>query len=194
MPTISAAVWIVVVSSLLRVSLISQKSRTSKHSFPRWGEIPGFALSLVMRNSVRIVLLDRFNWEQVLHIRPKPEQEGYIPSVLHSLAQAKFENLYPYGIQFEGDMVGFLMYGQFNGVCWINRILVDEHYQGASIGSEALRQLLHYLKTRPGCQEVRTSFDPHNERARQFFTSMGFEPLSTVLDNEWVAVWNGELV
>lgn len=146
-----------------------------------------------MRNSVRIMPLDRFNWERVLHIRPRAEQEGFMPSVLHSLAQAKFENLHPYGIEFEGDMVGYLMYGEFNGICWISRMLIDEHYQGASIGKEALGQLLRKLKTKPTCREVRTSFDPNNERAKRFFLSMGFEPLSSILDDEWVAVWNGEV-
>lgn len=147
-----------------------------------------------MRNSVRIVPLDRFNWEKVLHIRPKAEQEQFMPSVLHSLAQAKFENLHPFGIEFEGDMVGYLMYGDFHGICWISRILIDEHYQGVSIGKEALRLLLAYLKTKPNCHEVRTSFDPGNERAKRFFAALGFEPISTVLDDEWVAVWNGELI
>lgn len=145
----------------------------------------------VMRDSVTIVPLDRYNWESILSLRPKPEQEAFLPSVLYSLAQARFENLHPYGITFQGDMVGYLMYGDFNGICWISRILIDKDYQGASIGSHALGLLLDFLRSKPGCREIRTSFDPANEAARHFFLNLGFELITPTLEYEWVAVWKG---
>ncbi len=142
-----------------------------------------------MIHSVRIVPLDRFNWETVLGIQIQPAQEVYLPSILYSLAQAKFENLFPYGIEFEGRMVGFMMYGSFQGICWINRVVIDEAYQGRRIGTQAMRLLLSYLRTKPGCHEIRTSFAPSNEGAKRFFLNLGFVPITPEWEEEWVAVW-----
>ncbi len=145
-----------------------------------------------MLDSVRLVPLDRFNWERVLDIRLQPVQEAFVPSILYSLAQAKFENLFPYGIEWEGQMVGFLMYGEFQGICWISRIIIDKEYQSRYIGSSALTLLLQQLKTKPSCKEVRTSFDSANEAARFFFERHLFAPINPDVEGEWVAVWQGK--
>ena len=114
-----------------------------------------------------------------------------MPSVMYSLAQSKFENLFPYGI-FEGDkLVGFLMYGEFDGRCWINRIMVDKDSQEQGIGSTALRQLIDLLRRNPKCQEIRTSLAKQNALAEYFFRSAGFEQLGEGMENEIVMVYKG---
>jgi diamine N-acetyltransferase len=140
---------------------------------------------------VQIIPLDRFNWEDYLHLRLRPEQEGYVPGVLYSLAQARFEALTPYGIRAGGEAAGFLMYGDFGGICWISRLLVDRDFQRRGVGREALRQLLALLRRRPACREVRTSYAADNSAAERLFASMGFEPLGEPVDGEIVARWQG---
>ena len=136
-----------------------------------------------------IVPLDRYNWELCLDISLTPEQEQYVPPVLYSLAQAKFEQLHPYGILHEEKMVGLIMYGEFAGICWINRVVVDKAYQGKGIGSSALRQLIAMLRGNIRCKEIRSSYAQDNMVALRFFESIGFRMMPNSLKDEIVVVY-----
>ncbi len=137
----------------------------------------------------KIVPLDRYNWEQCLDIQLTPEQSMFVPTILYSLAQAKFEELHPYGIMNDNQMVGFIMYGEFAGICWINRIMIDIDYQRKGIGRTAMQQLLELLNHSIRCKEIRASYAKENNFARQFFLSVGFKPLSEGLDDEEVVIY-----
>jgi diamine N-acetyltransferase len=138
---------------------------------------------------IHISALTRFTWEKAASLELEDYQQDFMPSVLYSLAQSKFENLFPYGI-FEGDkLVGFLMYGEFSGRCWINRIMVDKRFQQQGVGSTALRHLIDLLRGHPKCQEIRTSFSRKNALAEYFFRSAGFEVLNDGLPDEIVMVY-----
>lgn len=136
-----------------------------------------------------IVPLDRYNWEQSLAISVAPDQRAFLPSILHSLAQSKFENLTPMGVLHHAKMVGFLMYGEFSGLCWINRIMIDQQFQGQGIGKAALSLLLEQLKRKRSCREIRTSYAIHNEGAANLFRSVGFRANPDPIDQEIVAVY-----
>ena len=136
---------------------------------------------------VNLLLLDRYNWEATLDLRLSEAQQAFMPSVLYSLAQAKFEALTPYGIVAGGQIVGLLMYGNFGGICWINRILVDERHQRQGIGRAAMQELLARLSQRPDCAEIRTSYSSANLPAAAFFQGLGFVPLDSPLPDEVVA-------
>lgn len=135
---------------------------------------------------VRLIPLDRHNWEECLGIRLRPDQEDMVPSILYSLAQARFEHLYPYGIYFEGRVAGFAMYGEFGGICWINRIIIDAAQQGKGIGREALRQMIAMLQGNAHCREIRTSCAHSNTAARRFFEAAGFVALEAAMPEEVV--------
>ncbi|MFN8393498.1 MAG: GNAT family N-acetyltransferase [Bacteroidia bacterium] len=140
---------------------------------------------------VSIKPLNRFNWEQATQLQLHDYQEDFLPSVLFSLAQSKFENLFPYGI-FEGEqMVGFLMYGEFDAICWVSRFMIDKRYQEQGIGKTALRHLLDLLRNSPKCKEIRTSFSRKNALAEYFFRSQGFEPMGDGIDKEIVMRFRG---
>lgn len=114
-----------------------------------------------------------------------------MPSNLHSIAQSKFEELTACGIFAGDDLVGFLMYGNFGGVYWVNRIMVDKAYQEMGYGRTALDKLLQQLKTKPDCHEVRTSFVRQNAIAEYFFGMAGFQRIADGLDGEIVMRWMG---
>lgn len=137
----------------------------------------------------QIIPLDRYNWELCLDIKLNPEQESFLPPVLYSLAQAKFENLTPYGILKHGKMVGFLMYGEFGDICWVNRIFLDKEFQGMGIGSKALGLLLDKLRQNYRCREIRTSYSAKNSAAAEFFASMGFKIMGDPVNDEVIAVF-----
>jgi diamine N-acetyltransferase len=138
---------------------------------------------------IQLKPLTRFNWEQATRLQLHDYQVDFLPSVMFSLAQSKFENLFPYGI-FEGDdLVGFAMYGEFDQVCWISRFMLDKAHQEKGIGRLALLQLLDLLRKSPRCKEIRTSFARQNALAEYFFRSVGFEPMGEGVDREIVMRW-----
>lgn len=142
--------------------------------------------------SCEIIPLDRYNWELCLKIEIHEAQRAFTPSVLHSLAQANFEQLTPYGITYEGEMIGFLMYGTFGGICWINRIIIDRKYQGKGLGSAALTLLIRKLRNNTHCQEIRTSYAEENRAAARLFSANGFAPMESALgDGEVVMRYKG---
>jgi diamine N-acetyltransferase len=137
-----------------------------------------------MRPPIRLEVLNRFNWEQVLKVEIKPEQLAFVPSVLYSLAQAAFEKQDAWGVRLEDEIVGLILVGKVGSMSWISRVYVDGEYQGLGIGTEALSQLLGTLSLRSS--EIRTSFSRTNIAAERLFTRLGFEPLPDAFSEEIV--------
>ncbi len=135
---------------------------------------------------VHLVPLDRYNWEEVIDLQLSPDQQAFIPGTLYSLAQAKFENLTPLGIMADSRMVGLVMYGEFGGICWISRIMIDYDHQRQGIGREAMQELLTSLKRNISCKEIRTSHAINNYAAADFFSALGFKPVADPLEDEVV--------
>jgi diamine N-acetyltransferase len=150
-------------------------------------------MGLDMDNSaVKVSLrpLNRFNWETAVSLKVYDYQEDFMPPVLYTIAQSKFEDIQLFGIFQADTMVGFISYGNFGGVFWVNRILVDQDHQQQGIGREALKQVLERLQKHPDCKEIRTSFARQNAIAEYFFRSMGFQRINDSLEGEIVMAFN----
>ena len=143
-------------------------------------------------SKISIRPLDRFNWEGALELELHDYQQDFLPDILFSIAQSKFENLFPFGIMQDGKMVGFLMYGNFGGVCWVNRIMLDKEHQEKGFGGQALQLLLKQLTRDPACHEIRTSFVRQNAIAEYFFQGQGFRKVSDSLEDEIVMRYRAE--
>ncbi|MCB9231254.1 MAG: GNAT family N-acetyltransferase [Bacteroidia bacterium] len=126
--------------------------------------------------SVQLIPLNRFNWEEVISLQPAPGQEEFLPSNLFSIAQSKFDpGCTPLAIQKNDRTVGFAMYCNWNGVCWINRIMVDQESQQQGVGSKALELLVELLTRKKDCAEIRASMAVNNIWAQYLFSNAGFE-------------------
>ena len=138
------------------------------------------------RGLVDVRPLDRSNWEEFTQLQPREEQRDFLPSVLESIAQSKFEPCTPLGIWNEGTPVGFAMWCEFQGVFWINRILIDRTQQEQGIGRTALQLLIDHLRRQPTLKELRTSISVRNAAAEYLFMSCGFRRIAEPVDGEVV--------
>lgn len=128
--------------------------------------------------------LDRFNWTDFLHLELTDSQQQFVPSILHAIAESKFDPCTPMGIWQGNQPVGFLQYCNFNRTCWISRVIIGKDFQRQGIGREALGLLLARLNG-PDCAEIRTSVHKENKAALAFFHQLGFREMG---EDEWETV------
>ena len=133
---------------------------------------------------LEIVPLDRYNWEKFIHIEVEDGQKAFINSNLFLLAQANFENLNPFGINFRGQPAGLMTYGEFNGICWINHIMIEKSVQQQGLGSKSLTAMIDHLKGNRHCREIRTTVSLKNIWGLYFFEQAGFEVIEDDLGGE----------
>ena len=111
--------------------------------------------------NVTLRSIDRDNWHECIRLALKPEQEGFMPSNLFHIAEARF---YPewtlLGVYAGSRMVGFAMYGLDPDDMTVNFIhfMIDGKEQGKGYGKAALEQLLR--KIRKGLPRSRNMAQP----------------------------------
>ncbi|UJF15911.1 GNAT family N-acetyltransferase [Jeotgalibaca sp. MA1X17-3] len=141
-------------------------------------------------NTVYMKDIDDTNESTVRNIRIKPGQEKYIESVDECLAEAKeIQEFHPVAICSEEDIVGFAMYGSFgpDKDTWIDRIMIDEKFQGKGLGRKAMLNLIDIVQKEYDINEIYLSIIEGNEAAQHLYNSIGF-----VFTNEKDP--NGELI
>lgn len=78
-------------------------------------------------------------------MKVKAEQVTFIESVDECLAEAKqISEWQPVVIYWEEIIIGSVIYGSFepNYDTWIDRILIDEKFQGRGLGRKAMSELI----------------------------------------------------
>jgi diamine N-acetyltransferase len=87
------------------------------------------------------------NKHQVMSLSVMPEQMGNIETVKACLLEAEQLSLWKPLVICDGEtMVGFAMYGLFeeegtDGRVWLDRLMIDQHYQGRGYAHQALIDL-----------------------------------------------------
>ena len=122
--------------------------------------------------------IDNTNKFIVRNINLKAEQEKYIESVDECLQEADtYEEWHPVAIYIEEDIIGFAMYGSFgpNKDTWIDRIMIDEKYQGKGFGRAAMMKLMDIVSKEYGVSDIYLSIIEENEAAYHLYKSIGFK-------------------
>ena len=138
------------------------------------------------------------NWKELIRLKVREEQTHFVASNLYSIAEAQFGDdyeghwdLYPVGI-YEGDTpVGFMMYA-YNVAhpkqqAFIQRLMVDEKYQGKGYGRFGMEKMLEIFRADDRIHEVGISYEPENEAARALYASLGFKETGEIVGGEVVA-------
>jgi len=139
------------------------------------------------------------NWRELIKLKVREDQNGFVASNLYSIAESQFGfedeghwDFYPFGAYVGNEPVGFVMYCfNFNHSrfqAFVMRLMVDERYQGKGYGREIMRQVLDVFRTKHYIKNVGISYEPHNEGARNLYASLGFVEPGEVLDDETLAV------
>jgi diamine N-acetyltransferase len=121
------------------------------------------------------------NLKEVLSLRVSESQKSYIESIEQCLEDAaECDSYRPVGLYKDGELVGFAMYGFFpyegrEGRVWLDRYLIDEHFQGQGLGSIMLEALIAHLVQLYHCDEIYLSLYGDNKRALHLYQKFGFD-------------------
>lgn len=127
------------------------------------------------------------NFDEVIELRVSEDQEGFVSSVVYSLAQAWVysETAFPFAIYADEVPVGFVMLGYYKNrnqyTLW--KFLIDKHYQNRGYGKEALRLAIKYLVETFGTNEIYTGVALGNVVAKNLYNSIGFVETGFVEEN-----------
>jgi diamine N-acetyltransferase len=69
------------------------------------------------------------------------------------------------------------------------RLMIDANHQRRDIGSEVIRPVLEYVRSRPGVHSFYTSYVPEPGGPGPFYLGLGFEPNGEVDDGEVVLIY-----
>ncbi|MBD1222095.1 GNAT family N-acetyltransferase [Virgibacillus halodenitrificans] len=129
-------------------------------------------------SSISIRKINSSNESAVRKITLKEDQKNFIESVDECLEEANTVPQWrPVAIYNEEEMVGFAMYGSFgpNKDTWIDRIIIDEKYQGNGFGKKAMFRLIEIVSKEYGVKDIHLSIVEENKVARHLYESIGFK-------------------
>jgi diamine N-acetyltransferase len=122
--------------------------------------------------------IDDTNEYKVRNIKLKPGQEKFIETVDECLKEADtYREWQPTAVYDDDEVIGFAMYGSFgpNKDTWIDRIMIDERYQGRGLGRMAMIKLIDIVSEQYGVKVIYLSIKEENRAAYSLYKSIGFE-------------------
>ena len=142
-------------------------------------------------SNVHFKNIDNSNGYKVRNIKLKPGQEKFIETVDECLKEADtYREWHPIAIYNDTEIIGFAMYGSFglNKDTWIDRIMIDEKYQGKGYGEIAMMKLINIVSKEFEVNVIYLSISDENKTAYSLYKSIGFEFMNERDPN------NGELL
>ena len=128
------------------------------------------------------------NYEECLNLNIAENQEDFVSSTVHSLAQAwvYYDTAFPFAVYVNNTMVGFIMLGYYEagGYYTLWKLLIDEKYQNKGYGKKAVRLGIDYLVNRFKVKEVYTAYYVTNRIARNLYASIGFRETGEIVGNQ----------
>ena len=121
------------------------------------------------------------NYRDILQLKVAQSQKDYIETPYECLEDSvEWKQFKPVGLYVDGELVGFAMYGFFqsegaNGRLWIDRLLIDEQFQGKGYGTQFMKMLISKVTEEYGQQPIYLSVYPDNEDAVRLYQKLGFK-------------------
>lgn len=128
------------------------------------------------------------NFEECVGLNVAEDQQTFVAPNVRSLAEAWLypDDVYPFAIYADDDMVGFVMMGNDEGRYFICRFMIDAKYQNRGYGKSALKLTIDYMVQTLGVKEIYLSFEPENQKAYNLYQSAGFAETGELIEGETV--------
>ncbi len=127
---------------------------------------------------ISIKAVTKENIDDILALRVRDDQKGFVISTAESLAKAYVysDTAYPFAVYDEDVLVGFIMMGYYElkGYYTLWEFLIDHRYQNKGYGRQALKLGLKYVWDRFGPVDIYTGVTPGNKVAKSLYQSVGF--------------------
>jgi len=120
----------------------------------------------------------------ILKLDVSDEQKSFVAANAVSIAQAHFSEYAWFRAIYADDVpVGFVMLylDQDKPLYGVWRFMVDQEHQRKGYGSEAMRQVIEYVKSLPKARELVVSYGPGEGDPSPFYERLGF-----VDTGEWI--------
>ncbi|HEL2552676.1 TPA: GNAT family N-acetyltransferase [Streptococcus suis] len=129
---------------------------------------------------IRLELVNKDNFDQVLDLEVAPKDQRRVASVEYSLAQAwlyrEEGHLLPYAVKAGQKIVGFVLLSiQEDKSYYVWRLLIDRHYQNRGYGKEVIRQVIGLAKEDPSCHTITMNYVIGNHKMRYILEKLGFQ-------------------
>ncbi|MEG2717902.1 MAG: GNAT family N-acetyltransferase [Clostridia bacterium] len=130
--------------------------------------------------NLHLIPITDSNRDEILSLHIADAQEGFVESVAQCLSEADKLDLWrPTGIYDGSVPVGFAMYGLFQnesseGKLWLDRFLIDEHYQKHGYGKAALAALIARIHSEYRSTRIYLSVVVGNNVAAELYQHCGF--------------------
>lgn len=129
---------------------------------------------------INLKVINEDNFLDAFQLKLADGQEKYVSNPIRSLAQAYVyrKQCQPFGIYDGDEMVGYVMviYDYDIPEYDIWHMMIDASKQGRGYGSEALRLVLEYIKTKPfgDSNRVTLTCNKDNQVALELYHKAGF--------------------
>ena len=136
--------------------------------------------------SIHLKEINMENFRECIQLKVRKDQKDFVAPNVYSLAEAKADGVsIPLAIYDEDTMVGFIMYcfDQETETGYIDRLMVDERYQGHGFGKRAMLEVIQRLRRISGCKRIITSFAHTNAVADALYTSLGFQRTGDITED-----------
>lgn len=136
--------------------------------------------------SIKLRPVTRDNYQAVCDLDVSEQQQDYVACNMWSLVEAHYEQGHTCRAIYQYETpVGFVMWVLENPTkVSIWRLMVDQRYQQAGIGRQALSLALAEIKCCPDIKEIEICYNPQNPVARDFYASFGFREIGLDAEGE----------
>lgn len=118
------------------------------------------------------------NFEECISLSLKDGQDEFIDSNLYSIAESKVIPEYLINAIYNDDViVGFVMYAlnfKYGNDLYINRLMIDKHYQRKGYAKATLDLLKEIAKSTQSISRMTLSTDKKNLEAINLYEEFGF--------------------
>lgn len=139
---------------------------------------------------ITFVRINEENFIDAFQLELRKDQERFVSHPIRSLAQAYvyYQQCTPFGIYYEGTMVGYVMviydYDMDEYNIW--HMMIDKKYQGRGYGKAAMEVCLDYIASKPFGVSNRVVLTCHMENsfALALYRRFGFVETGNCDDEE----------